>query len=157
MSSKIICSILFFLCACVSNAADVQPSKVVSDFYRNYISTSERIRQFKNYNLEEQYELFLFGNQVVHPPATYLDSPFAEQGPIVVPFLKMKLEATKDEATIRDIALIFSEVARLKLYDFSKDAELMSLLNQKVNNMQGIWKNSTLKFLSEIQSGKLAR
>ena len=157
MSSKIICAIIFFLCACASNATDVLPSKMVSDFYRNYISASERIRQFKNYNLEEQYELFIFGNQVIHPPATYLDSPFAEQGPIVVPFLKMKLEATENEATIRDVALIFSEVARLKLYDFSKDAELMSLLNQKVNNMQGIWKNSALKFLSEIQSGKLAR
>ncbi|MFH0726835.1 MAG: hypothetical protein V2B19_10870 [Pseudomonadota bacterium] len=157
MSRKIICSILFFLCGCVSNATDVQPIKVASDFYHKYVSTSERIKQFKNYSLEEQYEIFEFGNRVVHPPATYLDSPFAEQGPIIVPFLKMKLEATKDEATIRNIALIFSEVARLKLYDFSKDTELMNLLNQKVNNMQGSWKNIALKFLSEIQSGKLAR
>lgn len=157
MSSKIMCVILFALCGCVSNATDMQPSKTVSDFYRKYLSTSEQIKQFKNYGLEEQYEIFEFGNRVVHPPATYLDSPFAEQGPVIVPFLKMKLEATKDEATIRDIALIFSEVARLKLYDFSKDTELMTLLNQKVNNMQGMWKDITLKFLSKIQSGKLTR
>ena len=157
MSSKIIFAILFLLLGCTSNATDVQPSKLVSDFYSKYTSPTERIKQFKKYNLDEQYELFEFGNRVVHPPATYLDSPFAEQGSRVVPFLKTKLEATQDEAEIRDIALIYSEVARTKLYDFSKDAELMKLLNQKINSMHGIWKNTTLKFLSEIQSGKLAR
>lgn len=152
MSNKIICVILLLLYGCASNANDERPSKVVSDFYHNYRSSSERVRQFKNYSLEEQYELFIFGNQVVHPPAIYLDSPFAEQGPIIVPFLKMKLEAAKDEATIRDIALIFSEVARLKLYDFSKDTELMKLLEHKINNMQGNWKDVSLKFLSQIRS-----
>lgn len=150
MSIKLLLIITFALYGCVSNASE--PSKVVSDFYTKYVSTSEQIRQFNNYSLEEQYEIFEFGNRVVHPPAIYLSSPFAKQGPIVVPFLKMKLEATKDEVTIRDIMSILSEEARLKLYDFSKDTELMSLLNLKVNNMQGMWKGVTVKFLSDIKS-----
>jgi hypothetical protein len=157
MPSKIIYAIFFALCGCVSNASDMQPSKLASDFYTKYISTSEQIKQFKNYSLEEQYEIFEFGNQVVHPPAIYLAYPFAQQGAAIIPFLRKKLETEKDEARIRDIALIFARVAGLKLYDFSKDIELMSLLNQKVNNMQGMWKGVTLKFLSEIQSGKSAQ
>ncbi len=153
MSSKIICVFLFTLCGCVPY---MQPSKLVGDFYRKY-TTSEQVSQFKNYGLEEQYELFVFGNEVVHPPATYLAYPFAQQGATIIPFLRKKLEFEKDDVRIRDIVLIFARVAGLKLYDFSKDAELMNLLNQKVNNMQGIWKDVTLKFLSEIRSGKLER
>jgi len=152
MFKRIICVLFLALYGCVSNSTDAQPSKKVSDFFRNYPSTSERIKQFKNYSIEDQYEIYAFGNSVVHPPTTYLDLPFAEQGPIIVPFLKMKLEATKDEVTIRDITLIFSQLARLKLYDFSQDKELVILLHHKINNMQGIWKNTTLKFLSEIQT-----
>ena len=141
----------------MSNASNTQPNKVVGDFYTKYLSPSERMSHFKNYSLEEQYEIFEFGNRVIHPPATYLDLPFAQQGPTIIPFLKVKLDATKDEATIRDIMLIFSKVAQLKLYNFSKDTELMNLLNQKVNGMQGIWKDITTKFLAEIQSGELAQ
>ncbi len=152
MPSKIICALIFVLYGCVSNADDVQPSKLVGDFYRTYISTSEQIKQFKNYSLDEQYELYLFGNQVVHPPATYLAAPFAKQGPIIVPFLKAKLEATQKEVTIRDIAAVLSELARLKLYDFSRDSELMGLLERRANDMQGIWKKIVLDMISEIKS-----
>ncbi len=154
MSRKIVYTILFVLCGCVSYT---QPSKLVSDFYTKYQSPSEQVRQFKNYSLEEQYEIFEFGSHVVHPPAIYLDSPFAEQGAVIVPFLKKKLEATKNELEILDITQIFSRVARLKLYDFTKDTDLMTLLDKKVNNMQGIWKDVAPKYLSEIKSGKLER
>jgi hypothetical protein len=150
MSSKIILALIVLLVGCTSNAGGVQPSKMVSDFY--HLSTSEQMRKFENHTLDEQYELYIFGNKVVHPPATYLAEPFARQGAKVVPFLSEKLKAEKDEARIRDIVLVFAEMARLNLYDFSQDTELMSLLNQKINNMQGMWKDVTLKFLSEIQA-----
>jgi hypothetical protein len=143
--------IVLALFGCVSNGFDVQSNTTANDFYRNYRSTSEQIAQFKNYSIEEQYEIFEFGNQVVHPPATYLIRPYAEQGPTIVPFLRMKLESATDEATIRDITMIFAELARLRRYDFSKDTELMSLLNRKVNSMHGIWQGLTLKSLSEIK------
>jgi len=151
MLIKMICSLfLFVLFGCVSNAADVKPSKMASDFFRMPIS--EQAKQFKNHSLDEQYELFIFGNQVVHPPATHLASSFAEQGPLIVPFLKSKLKATQEEVTIRDIVLVFSRLAQLKLYDFSKDAELMGLLDKRVSDMHGIWKETTLEMVSTIHS-----
>jgi hypothetical protein len=115
------------------------------------MSTSEQVQKFKNYSLDEQYEIFLFGNQAVHPPAVYLANPFAEQGPIIVQFLKVKLKNARKEVTIRDIVSVFSELARMNLYDFSKDSELMGLLDRKVNDMRGIWKETTLKMISEIR------
>jgi hypothetical protein len=131
------------------HSPDVKPSKMVSDFF--HVTLSEQVGQFKNYSLDEQYELYIFGNQVVHPAASYLARPFAEQGPVIVPFLKEKLEAA-EEATVRDIIVILAELAYLKLYDFSKDQELMTLMDQRAANMQGIWKETTLEMISEIRS-----
>jgi len=151
MLNKIIRSlILLILFGCVSNAADVKPSKMASDFF--HMPSSDQVKQFKNHRLDEQYELFIFGNQVVHPPATHLATSFAEQGPIIVPFLKSKLKATQEEITVRDIVLVLSRLAQLKLYDFSKDEELMGLLDKRVNDMHGIWKKTTREMISVIHS-----
>lgn len=123
---------------------------MISDFY--HMTTAEQISQFKNHSLDEQYELFIFGNQEVHPPAIYLAPQFAKRGPTVVPFLRAKLESVQNEETVRDIVTILAELARMKLYDFSKNVELMELLEQKANNMQGIWKKITLEMIAEIRS-----
>ena len=132
------------------NSTDMKHNKMINDFFQK--STSEQLQLFNRYSLEEQYELFLFGNQVVHPPAVYLSQPFAEQGPIIVPFLKSKLETTQKEVTIRDIIAVFHELAGLKLYNFSEDPDLLGLIERKANKMDGIWKETTLKLISEIQS-----
>ena len=95
MFNKIIFVALFSLCGCASNATDMQPGKLADEFYRNY-TTSEQVTQFKKYSLEEQYELFVFGNKIVHPPATYLAYPFAQRGAAIIPFLREKLEAEKE-------------------------------------------------------------
>ena len=126
---------------------------MVSDFY--HMSIGEQVQRFKDYRLEEQYELFLFGTLVVHPPAIHLIRPFAEQGPIILPFLKTKLETVQNEWTIYNIIRVFSELARLKIYDVSKDSELKRLIDRKVNNMRGIWKKSALKTISEMWSMEL--
>lgn len=152
MLNKMICgSILFILFGCVSYGSDVKFSNLTRDFFRNN-TTDEQERLFTKYSLDEKYELFIFGNQVVHPPATYLAYSFAKQGPIIVPFLKSKLKATQDEVTIRDIVLIFSKLAQLRLYDFPKDTELMDLLDKRVNDMHGIWKETTREMISTIHS-----
>lgn len=136
------------LIGCVS---DPQPTKMVEDFYR-IPSASEQMRQFKQHSLEEQYELYMFGNRVVHPPAIYLKKPFAEQGPVIVPFLKTKLDGTTDEKTIRDIVVIFEELAYLKQYDFVEHPALLELLERKAHGMTGPWKDYTLEKISQIKT-----
>jgi len=127
-------------------------SKWISDYFQ--LSMASQIAEFKNHSIDEQYELYIYGNQVVHPPAIYLARPFAEQGSSIVPLLSAKLRATEKETTIRDIAAVFSEVSKLKLYDFSKDPELMQLLDQRANAMHGVWKKTTLEMISQIRTGK---
>ncbi len=133
----------------MSNAAELKTSKLTSDFFK--MPTSEQIEKFKDYSIEEQYELFLFGNQVLHPPAIYLSRTFAEQDGDIIPFLKEKIEETDNEVTLRDIVSVFSEMATLKVYKFSDDPSLMMFLKSEANNMSGIWKETTLKMISEME------
>ena len=111
----------------------ISPSDLTRNFF--YKSVDERIQQFSGYSMEEQYDLLLYGLQVVHPRTRYLVEEFANQGPIIVPFLKTKLKTTTDEQTIYDIVLVFSELARIKRYDFSKDQELNDLLHQRASDI----------------------
>jgi len=148
---KIICFILsLVLFSCELYFPHIKPSKMVSEFFR--MSTNEQIKHFNDYNLDEQYELFIFGNQVVHPPAIYLADLLAEQGPGIIPFLTAKLQATQDEITIRDIMTVFEYMAQRKVYDFTQDTELITLMEQRVNKMDGLWKGTALEMLSNIRS-----
>ncbi|MFZ6765912.1 hypothetical protein ACO0LM_02420 [Undibacterium sp. Di26W] len=143
-------AILFSLFGCISGNAEVSNRQDYLNYFR--MSITEQIKQFKKYSLDEQYNLFLFGNQVMHPPAIYLAHTFAEQGPQVIPLLQKKLKVTQDELTIRDITAVFLEFSRLKTYDFSKDADLMKLLKKKTGDMHEGWKKVTLEMVSEIES-----
>ena len=139
-------AVLLILIGCESN-------DIGTDFIRKYfaMTSSEQIIQLGDFSVEEQYAIFLYGNQVVHPPAIHLARPFAEQGAELVPFLKLQLEGAADEETIRDIVSVLVEMNYLELYDFSNDPELMMLLEEKSNGMRGVWKETTIKMILDIQ------
>lgn len=131
--------IMFMLSSCIPRTSTVQESELIRNFFIK-TKSSERIKEFKNYNIEEQYELFIFGNQVIHPPTRYLADPFVERGSTLVPFLKVKLRAAQDDITIHDITYLFLELARTKRYDVSNDQEILALLDQLVQGMRGLCK-----------------
>lgn len=93
----------------------------------------ERARQF---SLEEQFKLFRYGNNQVHPPAMVMAQPIAERGASAIPFLLAKLEEASDDAAIRDVTLIFEWMARSGSYDVPADATAMTALRSKVASMR---------------------
>lgn len=111
----------------------------------------ERMKKFGSYELEEQYRIFICGNQVMHPPAIYLAGPFAQQGAPAVVFLKEKLANANDDLTIRDIVLVFTEMKRRNTYDVAEDQALITLIAGSVEKMQDKdWKRMTQENLTEI-------
>jgi hypothetical protein len=144
------CTVSSVLSGCRPHAEGVKESSAIRHFFRE-MSPNDQAREFKNYSLDEQYNLYIWGNQVVHPPTLFLAKPFAQQGAKIVPFLTQKLESAKEEATVRDITAVFRELADLESYDFSTNPELMHLLDTKANAMQGQWKNTTLGDIREIR------
>jgi hypothetical protein len=142
-----------FLSGCQPHAEGVRETSVIRHFFLE-MSPHDQAREFTAYSLDEQYNLYIWGNQVVYPPAVFLARPFARQGPKIVPFLAKKLESAKEEVTVRDITAVFRELADLKLYDFSSNPELMDLLDRTANAMEGQWKDATLRDIREIRRGR---
>jgi hypothetical protein len=132
-----------------SRCTAAHPSPQVEAFFR--MDMAEQIRQFGKHSLEEQYELYEFGNRVVHPPAIYLARPFAEQGRSVVPFLLGKLKESTEGAEVRDIALVLSELSSRKLYDFSADPEPLQFLEKKAKELGGTWESTTMGMVAEMR------
>ena len=157
---KLLCygSISFILFGCMlpiprlgANELDDNTNKFCHKFFNKYDS-DEQEKQFQNYNIDEQYVLLIYGNQAVHPPVMWLITEFAKQGEIIVPFIRVKLENTNNELTIRDIIYTFEELARLKLYDFSKDPRLMELIEKRANGMKSPWKDIVCNMVSRIKN-----
>lgn len=115
-------------------------------------SAEERISDFGDYQVEDQYEIYICGNQFVHPPTIYLAEPFARSGPTVVSFLKSRLtEATRD-VTIRDIIMVFEEMDRQNTYDVSGDDELMRLMTNRIATMKNEgWRRMTQEMFDRIE------
>ena len=134
----IIGSISFLFLGCVLFP---KTNNLTRDFFRNTTTDEEKIRKFQNYSLDEQYKIIIFEREVVHPATLEWIIEFSKQGPIIVPFIKTKLKTTKNEYRSYTIFLILQCLYRLQHYDFSKDQELKILMEQRLNNMHGFFKD----------------
>jgi hypothetical protein len=151
---------LFVLAICLTAtwacpiAAEQKPwhahQRVVDAFYTK--SLKERISTFPRYSFDEQYAIYLYGNQVQHPPAIYLADPFAAQGKGIVLPLSDRLRTATDDLTIRDIVMVFSAMSRAKTYDVAGDEQLMRLLGESAKKMKDPdWQALVEKELATLQ------
>lgn len=140
-------------CACNGISESSFPCrKYAKQFFEQ--PSDKRVIEFGKLDIETQYCIFLYGNQVIHPPAIYLATEFAKQ-PSILPFLTNKLKETKDDLTIRDIVYVISELERMKLYAVGRDKNLMVLLNYKANEMKSEgWRKLTIETLNDLEKGK---
>jgi hypothetical protein len=124
---------------------------VVDAFYAK--SLKERISAFPQYSFDEQYAIYLYGNQVQHPPAIYLADPFAAQGQSIVLPLSDHLKAATDDLTIRDLVMVFSAMSRERTYNVAGDERLMKLLRESAGRMKHSgWKEIVEKEISGLKA-----
>jgi hypothetical protein len=134
-------------------AAEQKPwhthQSVIDEFYAK--SLKERISAFPRYSFDEQYAIYLYGNQVQHPPAIYLADPFAAQGQSILLPLSDRLKAATDDLTIRDLVMVFSAMSREKTYNVAGDEGLMKLLRDSAGRMKhSVWKDIVEKEISSL-------
>jgi hypothetical protein len=108
------------------------------DFERSVFSHSlgTRVERLRQLPLEQQYKVFRYGNDVIHPPLMDLADPIAERGAAAVPFLLKQLRADRDDIATRDILLIFVRMYHLRTYDVKSDDALMKTLISSVADMR---------------------
>lgn len=116
-------------------------------------SFRDRISSFKDLDPEAQYAVYICGNRVIHPPATYLAEPFAQEGAAVIPLLIERLDQAKDDLTVRDILLVFSEMSRLATYDVMSNSDLFELMKKKTREITDPhWRRMSEGLLAEIRA-----
>lgn len=121
------------LCLLITTAhsADMSVSgykclRLTSYFYGEPLKA--RLAQFSDADLEKQFAIYICGSQYLEPPAMYFVTPFAQEGRTAANFLRTKLLQTKDDGTIRDIIMVFSEMQRAGTYPVASDRELMQVI-----------------------------
>jgi hypothetical protein len=138
-------------------AADTQKAvdrqATIDMFYSRPLK--EQLTAFPSYAFDDQYAIYIYGNQVRHPPAIYLARPFGAEGRKVVQPLSLALNQASDDGTIRDLVLVFSEMNSQMAYDVASDQQLMQILTEAVARMknQG-WKNISTKELQSIRAAR---
>jgi hypothetical protein len=152
---RVVASFLFVILIAWSRveAADPNPWRshqaVVDAFYAK--SVKDRIETFSRYSFDEQYAIYLYGNQIQHPPALYLADPFAAEGKGVVDALAKRLAGTSDDLTIRDLVIVFAAMNRQKTYDVRGDGRLRKLVTESVQRMKDPdWKRIVAKEISDF-------
>ena len=117
---------------------------------------ADRVERSRSLPLEQQYRLFRYAKDVIHPPLTDMAIPIAERGPSAVPFLLQQLETDRSDLGARDIVFIFSRMALLKAYDVASDEKVLATLTARVAKMKDRgWHDITSKMLKDIQKRDL--
>jgi len=75
--------------------------------------------------LERQWELFKYGNQVQHPPATGLAEPIAPHGRSAVVFILDDLDRNGRDLDFRDSLVVFQAIQRHGYFDICSDHAFM--------------------------------
>jgi hypothetical protein len=130
--------------------------KAIDAFYSQTLN--DQIATFSDRPFEEQYAIYIYGNQVRHPPAIYLARPFGSEGEKVVAPLSKKFIEAHDDLTIRDLVTVFSEMSSQKTYDVASDERLMELLSNAVAGMKNPdWKAIAGKELQSMRGTRSSR
>lgn len=125
------------LTACLAGmlSACATPRPSANDMERKFYSQPLKTQMvtFRNYSISDQLTLYLYGNQVRHPPAIYLSECFALSGAPAREVLRSRLKGRLDDLTVRDIATL---IAAIDAAGTSIDQEIIGLLRQQIASMQ---------------------
>jgi hypothetical protein len=105
-----------------------------SEFFEK-LNSAQREVEFSHLEIERKYDVYICGNQRVHPPTIYLAEVFARDGASVVQFLRKKLLATPNDNTIRDIVSVFGWMQRLGTYNVADDKLLFEQIKARASEI----------------------
>jgi hypothetical protein len=94
------------------------------DFEKHFFFSeppATRVERSRKLSLEQQYLVFRYGNDVIHPPLMDLAEPIADRGKEAVPFLLKQLQLDGRDISIRDIVWVFTLMALSRTYDVKSD------------------------------------
>jgi len=67
-----------------------------------------RVQRMDAYPIERQWRLFLYSQQVMHPPDRQMAMPLAKQGRVAADYILEQLRMTKNENDYHDSLVVFT-------------------------------------------------
>lgn len=119
------------------------------DFFDGAIAT--RNERLTGYSMEDQWKIFLYGNQVIHPPVMTLASPLARRGGSMFRFILSRLEITDRDLDYRDSLTVFQSMQQHGDYLVCEDIDAMKTIQsnqQKIRNLD--WRRVYGEMLSRL-------
>ncbi|MGB2715990.1 MAG: hypothetical protein WBC51_17545 [Vicinamibacterales bacterium] len=148
--SHSLAKLTFYLC--LAFALGCQSHVFEKGFYREDLAS--RVERARKLPLDQQYKLFRYGNDVIHPPLMDMPIPIAERGKEAVPFLLEQLQTDDDDRAAEDILLVFYRMASLGTYPVKSDSTVMDALRTRVASLENKERRTTaertLKRISEF-------
>jgi len=123
-----------FLCGLLLvTAASCQANSVGKEFFKDgYVARAERLEA---YPLEEQWSIFLYANQEVHPPLKDMALPIAKQGKRAANYILEQLEQPRHELDFRDSMVVFKRMQKGGYYDICGDEGVMEAIRRNENRI----------------------
>lgn len=134
IARAMVLGVVVFISGCPNYGMDRGQLAAAREFYAQPVN--ERIRTFRQHSLQDQLDLFFFGNQFRHPPAIYLAPCYALNGHPAVQLLRSKLGTQLDDMSVRDVATLLGVIDMMDQYDVAGDKTLVALLSSQIAQMK---------------------
>lgn len=147
-------TIIYFL-AIFANSCT--PQSTTTKFAEDFLYSTppkERESRMKLYSLDDQYKIYIYGMQEIHPPLR-LTRPIAQRGQEAIPFLLSKITSTNNDQDAHDTIYIIEDMKLSKYYDAGKDKKIIRVLYDRILQMKNpFWKKLSLESFNTIQKSK---
>lgn len=139
-------------CLLVIVSTSCRAESVEKQFFRGDIPT--RMERLEAHSLEQQWQIFLYGNQVIHPPTTGLALPIAKQGKPALDYILKQLEHPKHELDFRDSMVVFERMQQGGYYDICSDATAMEVIRHNESRISHSgWRDVYKQMLEDLCRG----
>lgn len=138
VGNALIGGILFVLSSCAeiyvypANSPPVACESLVSFFYE---PNSKQVADFKTYDLDHQYQLYICGVQYIEPAMMQYGWYIAARGKSAIPYLEERLAKVPNGKTAQNIIYVFYAMRQLGSYDVAGDSELMRQIDEAIGRI----------------------
>lgn len=120
--------------------ADCSAQGIESQFFaEGFQSRTERLER---YPLDQQYKIFLYGNQIVHPPLTDLAIPIAKRGQTALDYILKELDHSQNDLDYRDSMVVFQTMQWGGYYNICRNSVAINRIKGNENRIRNVeWRN----------------
>ncbi len=115
---------VFLCCLLMVVSTSCRTEFVEKQFFSGDIPT--RMERLEAYPLDQQWRIFLYGNQVIHPSIKSMALPIAKKGKLALDYILQELKHSRNEPDYRDSLVVFERMQQGGYYDICSDGAAMT-------------------------------